>query len=696
MKLLLQTARYVVPGLVFSCLAAAPAGAIERLVLTVGRVSAPVATLTGGQVTLRLDTPAPALDVRAGTLTLRMPGLTTLRRLELTCSRVDLGKPRFACDGGRLSGRAGSPAPIQATLAGDYDPVSQTVRFSASRVPLARGTVQLRAVSHAGAWALTASASGVDLAKAEQLARPWFALPAGYTVTGHVEGRISVTNHPALAAGFSARTVDLGFSNPAGTVAGQTLGASLSGTLAREGQALTLGLTLRGSQGQALVGPVFLDFAAHPLALRARLSRPGTGPVEVSRLDLSQRGVIDAVGRGVVALGPHPDVETAQLEVSHLIFPGAFTEFLQLKLASSAQGSISSSGDASGEAWITHNTITRLDGTLRSFAFDDPVSRLFVREANGDIHWAATSGGTVAPSHLSWSRIGAYGLAGGAAKLTFLAWKRNFALLGGNARLPVFNGDILIHTLVGRNLGLSKATFDFDADLTPISMPRLCRAFHWPIMNGQLSGRIPLVHYRDHALTFDGNLVARVFDGIITGRHIRLENPLGQWPQLSADVTARGLDLDLVTHTFAFGSITGRVDADITGLKLFDWSPVAFDARVYTMPGDRSAHRISQKAVTRIAALGGGGGAVTAALESGVLQFFHTFHYRRLAIGCRLHNQVCQMSGVGPAPDGGYYLVQGAWLPRLDIIGNVRQVDWPRLLSQIRQGIEAQGGIQVR
>ncbi len=696
MKLLLQTARYVVTGLLFSCLAAGPARAVERLVLTVGRVSSPLATLTGGQATLSLDTPAPALDVHVGALAVHKPGLPTLRRLELTCSRVDLGKPRFACDGGKLSARAGSPAAIQATLSGDYDPVSETVRFSAFKVPLARGMVQLQAVSHAGAWALSASASGIDLADAQQLARPWFALPAGYTATGHMDVRLSVTNRPVLAAGFAAHTVDLDFTNPSGTVAGQTLGASLSGTLTRAGQALTLGLTLRGSRGQALAGPVYLDLAAHPLALRARLSRQGAGPVEVSRLDLTQRGVIDAEGQGVVALGPHPDLETAQIAVRHLIFPGAFTTFLQLKLASSAQGSITSSGEASGEAWISHNTISRFDGTLRSFAFDDPVSRLFVREANGDIHWAATSGGTVAPSHLSWSRMGAYGLAGGAAKLTFLAWKRNFALLGGDARLPVFNGAILIHTLVGRDLGLSKATFDFDADLTPISMPRLCRAFHWPIMNGQLSGHIPLVRYRDHELTFDGNLVARVFDGTITGRHIRLENPLGQWPQLSADVTARGLDLGLVTHTFAIGSITGRVDADITGLHLFDWSPVAFDARVYTMPGDRSAHRISQKAVTRIAALGGGGGAVTAALESGVLQFFHTFHYRRLAIGCRLHNQVCQMSGAGPAPDGGYYLVQGAWLPRLDIIGNVRQVDWPRLLSQITRGIEAQGGIQVR
>ncbi|HVS75641.1 MAG TPA: hypothetical protein VHE11_01825, partial [Steroidobacteraceae bacterium] len=252
---------------------------------------------------------------------------------------------------------------------------------------------------------------------------------------------------------------------------------------------------------------------------------------------------------------------------------------------------------------------------------------------------------------------------------------------------PVFDGAVIVHTLVGRDLGTSQAKIDFDADVTPISMPQLSKAFGWPIMNGQLAGHIPLVRYRDRELTFDGDLIAKVFDGTITGSHIVLQHPLGPWPSLSAEVLARGLDLDLITHTFAFGSMTGRVNVDVRGLQLFNWSPVAFDARLYTVPGDRSPHRISQNAVTRIAGLGGAAGAVKAALESGVLTFFHTFRYDRVGIGCRLRNEVCAMSGTGPAPGGGYYLVKGSGLPRLDIIGNVHSVDWPRLVGQIAQGM---------
>lgn len=668
---------------------ALPAGAVNQLVLTVGSVASPLGTLAHVRVTLGINGSAPNLDVRADSFAIHEPGLPVVRRLEIACPRVELGQPQFQCNGGRLSGLAGS-SKIAANLSAAYDPVLQIMRGSASQVPLAGGLVQLSAVARGSAWAFSAQASALDLAQLQHLVRPWFALPAGFDATGHVNAEVAATNRPALTAGFAIHSADLNFANAAGTVAGQQLAATLDGTLIRRARSLLLGAALHGSRGQALAGPVFLDLTAHPLALRTVLMRNGA-QLEVDKLDLTQHGVIEAHAEGRVTLTPHLDIDTAQVVVDHLVFPGAFTTFLQLKLASNAQAAITSSGEAGGELWLSNNAIIRADGTLRNVSFDDPVSRLFVQHANGDIHWAATSGSTVPASHLDWTRLGAYGLAGGAAKLTFLAWNRNFALLGGNVRLPVLNGAIVIHTLVGRNLGLPQATFDFDADLTPISMPRICRAFHWPIMNGQLSGHIPLVHYRSHELTFDGDLVARVFDGTITGSHIRLQDPLGQWPQLSADVHARGLDLGMVTRTFALGSITGRVDADVTGLQLFDWSPVAFDARLYTMPGDRSAHRISQRAVTRIAGLGGGGNQVAAALESGALRFFHTFHYERLAIGCRLRNQVCRMSGAGPAPGGGYYLVEGSWLPHLDIIGNVHRVDWPRLLSQITQGIENQG-----
>ena len=692
MKDLLQGARWAAVSLLW--ILPRPALAVDRVTITVAAVSAPQGALAGGRAVFRLIPSGLQLEARASTLRVREAGVPVLSRVTLSCRSLIVGTT-VACRGGQLSGLAGADGRIGAELSAAFDPVGDAVRFSASNVTLAGGAARLDGTLQRGAWSLRAEAAGIDLARAVRLARPWLTVPAGDTVSGRVDARIALTDRPTLTAGLSARIADLNLSNAPGTVAAQQVSAAVSGTALRRGAVITVGVTAIGSRGQALAGPVFMDFGAHPLTLRAQFTRTGTGPVTVSRLAVAQRGVIAASAHGTLQLGRRPLVERAAVRVSRLQFPGAFTTFMQMSLASSALASLKSSGEASGAAQIADDAVVRFDGALRDIDFDDPVARLDVRRANGDIHWAAASGASVAASRLSWRRFGAYGLSGGAAALSFLAWGRNFALLGGNVRLPIFNGAVIVHTLVGRNLGTADAKLDFDADLTPISMPQLSRAFGWPVMNGELSGHIPLVRYRGHELTFDGNLVARVFDGSITGRDIRLENPLGQWPQLTADVQARGLDLDLVTRTFAIGSMTGRIDADITGLRLFGWSPVAFDARLYTVPGDRSAHRISQKAVTRIAALGGGAGAVTAALESGVLRFFKTFHYRRIAIGCRLRNEVCLMSGAGPAPGGGYYLVQGSWVPRLDIIGNVRRVDWPRMLAQIRQGIEDHG-VSVR
>jgi len=186
-----------------------------------------------------------------------------------------------------------------------------------------------------------------------------------------------------------------------------------------------------------------------------------------------------------------------------------------------------------------------------------------------------------------------------------------------------------------------------------------------------------------------GVLFANVFDGSIVGSGLKLIDPLGRWPQLNANVRARNLDLDLLTHTFSIGSITGRLDADIQGLQLFNWSPVAFNARLQTTPGDRSHHLISQKAVTSISNVGGGGGGVAAALQSGMLRFFKTFHYDQIGISCQLREEVCLMSGLEPARTG-YYLVKGRGLPRIDIIGNAGRVDWPQLVGQIAASMHSQ------
>jgi hypothetical protein len=47
------------------------------------------------------------------------------------------------------------------------------------------------------------------------------------------------------------------------------------------------------------------------------------------------------------------------------------------------------------------------------------------------------------------------------------------------------------------------------------------------------------------------------------------------------------------------------------------------------------------------------------------------------------------MRGLREADEGGYVILEGRGLPRLDIIGHQRRVDWPRLVAQLRAAGES-------
>ena len=147
----------------------------------------------------------------------------------------------------------------------------------------------------------------------------------------------------------------------------------------------------------------------------------------------------------------------------------------------------------------------------------------------------------------------------------------------------------------------------------------------------------------------------------------------------------------LSTGAFSFGKITGRIDGRIAAMELVGWEPVAFDATLYTTPKDRTRKRISQRAVQNISSIGGGLGAA-AAVQRSVLRFFNEFNYDKLGVSCRLANDICLMQGI-EARATGYYLVKGSGLPRIDVIGDSRRVDWPSLVATLKELPESQPSI---
>ncbi|HEV7715475.1 MAG TPA: hypothetical protein VGO53_07755 [Steroidobacteraceae bacterium] len=668
-------------------LASAPGLAIGKIIVDIGEVTVPGSRAEGLSATLDLThARAPSAHIRADQVDVPAP-VGPLRDVEIFCGSVVIQEPRFACENGDFVARGGPTQTISMKAAGEYNSATHTSSAEGSGFIVAGGVAQFSGKLDARGWAVEASATALDIRLVRALVAPWVKVPDNLTFDGHFDAQGEAVNRAgAMAVNAQAHTADLNFTNEASTVVAEKVATGLRIAAERTSAGFDIEARLDGTSGQALAGPVLLDFGANPLRVDAR----GALESEMLKLDdvsIVQKTLSEAHAQALVSLGETPKLVQAHVDVPSLLFPAAYTSFLQIGLAASDFGQLKTTGMARGSVDIANNAVTQIDMHVNHVGMEDAKGKFSMSDLNADVHWTAGAQTQSAPSWVTWNRTSAYGLSGGATRLDFLAHGLGFELTKP-ARVPIFDGAVVVNTLDTRQLGSDDAELKFDAKIEPISMPLISRAFGWPEMSGQLAGSIPGLTYRNKVLSVEGDLVASVFDGSIVGRGFRLQDPLGPWPRLFANVTARNLDLSLVTRTFPIGSITGRLDADIGKLELFDWSPVAFDAKLFSTPGDRSKKLISQKAVTSISNVGGGGGGVTAALQSGVMRFFDDFRYDAIGLTCKLENEVCLMGGIEPAGIG-YYIVRGKGLPRIDIIGNQGRVAWPQLVGQNVSGMHS-------
>jgi hypothetical protein len=319
------------------------------------------------------------------------------------------------------------------------------------------------------------------------------------------------------------------------------------------------------------------------------------------------------------------------------------------------------------------------DITLTIAEIRDPDDRFGARGLDGNLHLGARD---AVPSRLAWQGGTLYGipLAAGAAQLAFgggdvkLLAPLEVGLLGGTVALTRFQ-----RTRDAQGVAVVEAALS----MTNLSVAALAKVMDWPEFGGTLSGTIPAVRGTGDRYTVDGTLALDVFDGHVALSGLQLERPFGVAPSLSADVAIDDLDLQLVTQAFSFGSIDGRLDGRMNGLRLVDWTPVAFDARFRTDKRRGEKQRLSQRAVNSLSSVGGGGAGVQASL----LKIFENFGYDEIGIDLALNNNVVTLAGLDTV-DGGYTIVRGSGIPRLSVVGHQRRVDWQVLVARLKAATE--------
>ncbi len=683
-------------------------GAIENATLDIERVEGTGWKAEG--IVVRLDLPAGGVGASAtvSRLSLQSPE-QTFADVRIQCPSVVISNESIACDNARVTGTLGTLGVQTLTGRVAYARTNGDLELQLAGLQLGKGRVALNAALREAGWQAQAELDRVELDPLLSLARQLdLPLPA-LAGTGQLSGSVAATGSQETLqrATVKATLADVTASNEEGSLAAEQFSVTLQAEITHSQGDWRFMADLQSDSGQAYAQPIFLDLGAHPMRASARGAWLRDGTLDVEHFSLDHRDVAQGEGSARLNLEAEQPLQALQLRLAGLQFPGAYQAYFQPLLLDTAFKSMTTAGAIAGEIALADGAPQKVDLRFDAVTLDDGARNFVLRDLSGELHWldAATPVAssdddddeadeprTAAISQLRWSGGTLLNLDLGASGLTFRTQARQLRLIEP-ARIPVLDGALDLESFRVRNAGQPNMAFIVDASIQPISVSQLCKAFGWPEFGGRLSGTISKLRIRQSVATLGTTLQAQVFDGTVRISDLRLEQPFSKWPRFHSNIALENLDLALVTSAFSFGQITGRLSGDINGLELFNWSPVAFDARLTTPPKDRSKHRISQKAVENIGSIGGGGAGVTAALSSGFLRFFEDFNYDRLGFSCRLKNDVCHMDGVAPAPNGGYYLVKGKGIPRIDVIGNARRVDWPRLVQQLIAVMESEGPV---
>jgi hypothetical protein len=655
----------------------------ERLALSLGSIAGD--GWSAGDVTIALDLVDNSAQLRIGQLQLPAP-LDAVHDITAACTALDMQGPVFTCRGGRFQlEHAWLDAGV---FNGDlsFDQRSGDLSVMLSELPVAGGTMAVHADWQGGKWQLDGKASRLDLARLKALAMLFTALPAG-DIDGRLDARFKLRGQGAALAGQVELDLQgVSLASEEGNIATEDLALQVVIDVQHQADHIRFVSTANSRHGQIYVAPIFIDAATHPFDIKAN-GRWNIASKDLHLTDLRLDQPRTLLAEATLRWQQGTGLQDAHLLLHQAVLPNAYAVYAQPFLIGTAADSLLSSGRISGTAHYSQGRPQSLRLALADIDLVDDHKRFTLNQLDGVLHWQAEPDAARASS-LHWQAAALGPVALGAATADLQMHGDNIRLLQP-LRLPILNGALNINTLHLTALSTPHMTAEFNADLTPISLGAVSSALGWPELSGTIAGRLPTLRYENGQLALAGRLDIEAFDGRIHVDDLQLSQPFGMVPRLSANIGLERLDLKTLTEAFSFGRIEGQLSGRVDHLRLVNWQPASFAADFYTPPDDSSRHRISQRAIENLSSIGGGGAA--AVLSRGFLRFFKDFAYDRIGLSCRLQQNVCLMGGIGPADHGGYYIVRGKLLPRVDVIGFQHQVSWPTLIEQLKSVMQSEG-----
>ncbi len=656
------------------------APAIDEILLRSGPVRGPGWSIAQTQARVRLDDDAdPAAVIEVSGIKLPAP-FKQIDKVTASCVRLEFGNDGIACAGGELRIRATEGAPLfsPARFEGTFG--DKKFRFRLRGLEIGGGNIEAAIEGTEAGFSLTVSGRSLPLPELNRLLDLDHFAAGVAAQTGLVSGKLSWRSSDAEGAlSASLELSQLSFSDASGVNAGENLDIALSLSASHRGGPWRFASKASLAAGQIYLHPVFVDAAEGAI----RFDSSGRVPrnwkrVSVNDFSYRHQGIVEIAGSAELGFdGPKLRLDRLLLDTKQAVLPRLHEVYIKPWLLQTVFSKLEVKGDASAYLDWSRQGASEARLTLRQADLEDQAQRFAVLGLNGALEWR--SAGTPPPTQLRFDSAQFYRIAIGAAQLSGALMGSEFSL-GAPLELPMLGGGLNIQEFQASGLGGERLSWRMRGGLKPISLAALASRLEWPQFSGSLSGEVPSLRYSDGEIIVDGKLNVRVFDGRVEINELKLQQPFGVVPRMTADIAVENLSLGALTSTFSFGRIEGRLSGSVENLVLENWRPAAFDARFATPKDDRSRHRISQRAVDNLARIGG----ASQVLSSTLLSFLDSFSYDRLGISCRLKNGVCEMGGVEEA-ERGYYIVKGGGLPpRIDVFGFNTRVDWSTLVARLK------------
>jgi hypothetical protein len=647
-----------------------------NLALTVGRLSATGWAMEDVNVELDINS-AQQLTVHLTANSFRhdaLPGDFT--DISLDCP-LKMIQQTYQCREGRLRFSDSPYGPQDLKVSGEYVD-SEHIGLKARGFKLANGRMRVELELNEGRWELALNAKAMALGALRRQFVPDL-IPSDSDLSGllTIVTRVKGAKAQPESIDMRLQVDNFAYADVEGLHVAEDGQVSLYLNAERKGSGWFGDTKLSLLDGQYYADPFYVEVTEEPLLMQLRGGwKSVANLLQLDSAEVVVPQVIQAQGRLAVNTSNREILE-AEIELHSDNLDHLYGVFLQPMLIGSMADDVEAEGGVQSRIALKNGQLQSMHTTLEDVSLDDRRGLFALYGLNGQLAWSRESHPdrsniTIQGGQLYRIDFGTVGIHAHA--------QQGEVILEAPVVLPLMQGTLHIDQLQAKGLLSDTPQWSTSAQVKDISLQSLAEAFEWPPMEGTLHGIVPNVHYQEKRLGLDGELVVDVFGGTIRVSELLIEEPLGRVPELFADLQLKGLDLAKITQTFSFGHIQGGLEGDIANLHLASWEPIAFDARFYTPDSDKRTHRISQRAVDNLTALGNGVGS---GLSSTFLGIFKEFRYDRIELRAKLNGNVAQLDGM-THPDGGYYIVKGSGLPRIDVIARNRKVAWKTLLERLK------------